>query len=236
MLTEMKGLFKITERQLISYLDYVPIRESHLRVVSPYLFNFMAASGTQIEPMMVKLVELLSPQQIDQNQGDLFGECFRHLNRAGMLMFQKVITKEKALTLQPFMNSNPDWWQAYNSHIKHGLPEGMEKATLGNSLNLHASLFILHSIASLAFEQILSYPDVSYKMKPEQVMDREYWVDLQEGIEKGEIPSRIVMDYRSSEHKARRLNFQEAMRRYTKFDSEIFDYVAVLNPTKFGAL
>src|SRR2546428_11434000 len=172
----MRKLFYISEKRLLEFLEYVPIKKRNLNVESPMIYHMMMSSGPQIEPMMRKLVELITPQHI---RGE-FGECYEILNQKSMLETQKVITKEIGIMLNPFTDSNPLWWQAYNSHTKHRLPEGMEKATLRNLLNIHASLFVLHSIANLRHF-------IWGEMKENRgiFLDKSNWIDLEEDLKNG---------------------------------------------------
>lgn len=232
-LLEMGRLFRIAEKHLKEFLEYVPIKEGNLKVVSPAIFDMMMSDGAQIEPMMVKLVELVNPYQIDPNHPDLFGECYKQLDQNGMLLIQKLITKEEGMIFQPFTNSNPDWWQAYNSHIKHRLPEGMEKATLWNLLNIHAGLFILHSMANLVFRWIVSYPDLPYRLQADKVLDKNSWVDLQEDMARGTVPVWVHIEHDFIQDRASPKNYQELMHYYSGLNSDVFDYVTVLPPNLF---
>ncbi len=142
----MKKLFAVSEKQLAEFLFYVPISNKNLGVESPVIYNIMMSLGPQIEPLMAKIIELIDPKKLPQN----FSDYYDHLNRDGVLKMQSVITREAAMNLSPFNDRNPIWWQAYNNHIKHQLPAGMEKATLDNLLKMHSSVFILHCIANAA--------------------------------------------------------------------------------------
>ncbi len=227
-LLEMRRLFHTTEKHLLEFLEYVPIKKNNLRVISPAIFNMIMESGPQIEPMMAKLIELIKPQQISVD----FANCYQYLDQKGMLSIQRVITREESLIFQPFANSNPNWWQAYNKHVKHRLPEGMEKAKLENLLNMYACLFVLHSMANIADLWIDKYPDVPYRLDPDKVIDKVSWIDLQENIAKGTIPTRVNVEG-SFKDKAYVRDYREIMHYYTQLNSDVFDYVTVLDPNLF---
>jgi hypothetical protein len=172
--------------------------------------------------MMVKLIEILCPQRVDTN----FDQCYKILNQKGMLQIQKVITKEGDIILKPFIDSNPPWWQAYNSHTKHRLPEGLEKATLENLLNIHACLFILHSIATLRH-----YVWGGMKEDRGVFLDKDNWIDLEDDLSKGK--SRICwkMSKLGTSGLEARTDFREVMRESSLITSDVFDYVTVVKLT-----
>src|SRR2546422_7159158 len=127
-LLQMRNLLRRTEKHVMEFIEYVPVADRHLKVQSPVIFNIIMETGPQLEPMMAKLIEKIAPQTVTAD----FDKCFKILNKKGMLAIQKVMTREGGLALKPFTNSNPIWWQAYNSHAKHKLPLGIEKATFEN--------------------------------------------------------------------------------------------------------
>lgn len=172
-LLQMRKLFNITEKHIVEFLEYVPIKEKHMNVESPYIFNMIMESGPQVEPMMQKMVELIKPYQIPDTQ-DLFGECYEHLK--SMLSIQKVVTRDEGIVLRPFSDSNPQWWKAYNNHIKHTLPKGMKKAILKNLLCIHASLFIMHNIVDI-YKKYIVVP--TYKL-----LNSQCWADYEDIFKK----------------------------------------------------
>ncbi len=221
-LLQMRKLFYINEKRLLEYLEYVPIRDKHLDVVSPMILYMMNGSGSQVEPMMAKVIELVSPQQIEAD----FEQCYRILNGQGMLKLQKVATKEEGIVLSPFIDSGPPWWQAYNSHTKHRLPAGLEKATLGNLLHIHAALFILHSIANLI-------PFTWGGMKTDQrgvFLDPNNWVDLENDLKNGKPRICWRLDKHLAGRATQMLDFRDVMNESTRMQSDIFGYVTVVKP------
>ncbi len=43
-LAQMRKLFRIREKQLLEYLEYVPIKSKHLRVESSIIYDMIMAS------------------------------------------------------------------------------------------------------------------------------------------------------------------------------------------------
>lgn len=222
-LLQMKKLFQISEKRLLEFLEYVPIKAKNLDIESPMIYHMMMSSGPQIEPMMTKVIEIIEPQKI---AGD-FDECYKILNKNEVLKLQKVMADDNTI-LNPFTDSNPTWWQAYNSHAKHHLPDGMEKATLKNLLNLHASLFILHSLANL---KRFSWPEQN---KDNGVfLTKDSWIDLEDDLKNNK--PRTCWDISKSkgtssfEHLLK--DYREIMHEVTKMDSAVFEYVTVVKPS-----
>lgn len=183
---QMKRFFNITEKRLLEYLEYVPLKKTHLEVESPYIFSMMMDSGAQIEPMMLKMIEIIKPYKINVHAQDLFGECYRYLNTNHMLSIQKLITKDdEDIILIPFSDSSPQWWKAYNNDIKHKLPQGIKSAKLKNLLYIYASLSIMHDIIDV-FEIYIINPT-------EKIMDSKNWFDSEDDFKKNPYATKMML-------------------------------------------
>jgi len=89
-----------------------------------------------------------------------------------------------AQILKPFNNFNkeqPEWWKAYNE-TKHNFYTSMEKANLGNALNLLAGLLVLNALHFCS----------KYYLSLLQVIDKKYpWTQVLEELTKSKIGTTI---------------------------------------------
>lgn len=103
----------------------------------------------------------------------------------------------------------------------------MEKATLQNLLNIHASLFILHSMTNL---KRFSWPEQNRDNSI--FLAKDSWVDLEEDLNNDK--SKTCWDLSNTRRDlfspSLLKDYREVMHENTKVDSAIFDYVAVVKP------
>lgn len=238
-----RELFRISEKQLLEFLEYVPPKEKHLCVESPVIYHLMMSSGPQVEPMMAKLVELIEPEKYErlviearkvaedrkfpnpQKARPGFSKCYDAIQGKVKLESQKVITKKERLPFQPFTDRYPVWWEAYSSSIKHNPLEELEKAKLENLLNMHAALFILHYMVGLRTRELLFNPR-SHSI----FSSRDNWIELDDCS--GKVRPRAPFKLRTlalftgdNPAAGRKIMAQAA-----GMESGVFDYCTVVDP------
>lgn len=156
------------ENQIIDFLNYIPLVESHLEVFSPKLATIILQTGPEIiNAFNLSVGNLISFSDMN----DMFGEgtLQNDLNALWReeaelktnhksLTFKKYYTfleensyykpskaqvqlkEDTSFILNPFDADIPNWWKIYNG-LKHDKYENLSRATLFETLLCLAGLF-----------------------------------------------------------------------------------------------
>jgi len=141
---EMQKQFRNSEAQFMEFSQIIPYVNNPLNIYSPKMVSLLLYIGPQILGMF----EILK-KQTSSDCGDTFGAYYDAFNEKGMLSCQGFVLEDVRDAILPFDNKEPEWWKAYNHHVKHKMPEGIFKATYDNVINAIGALFILHHIVDM---------------------------------------------------------------------------------------
>lgn len=174
----LRRLYVESEREFIEFTNIIPVDRNPYEVYSPRLWPILLSVGSQVDGMLKLLIEEFN-LDVKSNKFPAMREA---LNTEGMLTAQKITLKEKLEPFNPFAEDNLDWWNAYNA-TKHDLPEGIYKATLGNTIQALGVLFILNHIGNILFMRMSPLTNVS-KDPTDMILMKESWQDFEEEFRK----------------------------------------------------
>jgi hypothetical protein len=156
------------EKQLVDYLEYVPLTNDHKKVYSSKLLRLMLQLGGYIDtafkeisfcPDFDKNNDCLAiRKKTDKNSLITFDTYLSTFEPIFELSRKKVIVKQlQCFSYRPLLidvifpfqvEKNkvvPKWWTAYN-RVKHNMLKGLKNANIENSLSALSGAFLINSI------------------------------------------------------------------------------------------
>src|SRR2546422_9704784 len=174
----MQGLYVESERQFAEFTNIIPLKANPLELYSPRLWGILLSVGSQIDGLLKLLTEEFN---LHVNSEKFPAQC-QALNSGGMLSAQKITLRDKFAPFNPFEEETRGWWEAYNA-TKHDLPEGIYKATLGNTIQALGALFILNHIGNILLMR--TFPGSNVARDPvERVLRKVSWQVFEEEFRK----------------------------------------------------
>ena len=170
----------------------VPMRlNKEMSAVSPKLYFLLMTICGQIESVVIHICKDLNMY----NDKGGFSACYKNLcEKSDVIEKQSVQIVTTREIIRPFgktENGTPSWWASYNK-VKHTIPEGIEHATVKNTVYALGGLYLLLNIYKLIHDR-----------RPKDILDRKCWyhnrklpILLSEDIDKsGDVQD---IDYKSN--------------------------------------
>ncbi|MCJ7630998.1 hypothetical protein MUP77_01160 [Candidatus Bathyarchaeota archaeon] len=158
------------ENEIIDFLNYVPLVESHLEVFSPKLVTIILQAGPEIinafnlsignlrqraaiedwfegSELSTDLDEIwrIEADLRNNNRSLSFKRYYDFLEKHGLPKISKAeiqLRENASFVLNPFIEENPNWWDIYNS-LKHDKYDSLSRATLFETLICLGGLYWL---------------------------------------------------------------------------------------------
>ena len=162
--TDMQQLYQFTEGEFLEFDKIVPMNlNKEMSTVSPKLYFLLMAICGQIESLVIHIC-----RDIDMyNDNDSFFTCYKNLwDKSDVIEKQSVQIITTREIIRPFgktENGTPSWWASYNK-VKHTIPEGLEHATVKNTVCALGGLYLLLNLYKLI-------PRI-----PKDILDTQCWL------------------------------------------------------------
>jgi hypothetical protein len=156
------------EKEIIDFLNYVPLTESHLGIFSPKLAKIILQAGPEILNAFNLSIGNLEPRaKMDEMFGEgglsteiaalwteeaelrknhkslTFNKYYAFLEKHGYYKLSRAevqLTEKPSFVFNPFNEEIPNWWKIYNG-LKHDKYDNMSRATLFETLTCLSGLF-----------------------------------------------------------------------------------------------
>ena len=139
----MQQLYQFTEGEFLEFDKIVPMKlNKEMNAVSPKLYFLLMAICGQIESIVIRICKDID--MYDGNGG--LSVCYKNLwDKSDVMEKQSVQIITTRDIIRPFgktENDIPPWWTLYNK-VKHTIPEGIEYATVKNTIYALGGLYLL---------------------------------------------------------------------------------------------
>lgn len=131
-------------KELETVSDFIEFDEANYQTYSVELAKILMAASSEVDVVMKQICNSLNKRKKHKNIDD-YKKTIKANTIKDFFINEAVVLPRHGLELHPWDNwkgaNNPDWWGAYNK-IKHERNEHFSKATLKNTLNAMAALFV----------------------------------------------------------------------------------------------
>jgi hypothetical protein len=168
--------YKRLQDEFIDATQYFPFEQKHETIWSEFFSDLLTKVGGSVDGFFRKMLEdsrfdsfshvpaLKSgdrPRDINYFR-DFFDPIYQlstvEVKTAYGLTFYGTCRPFEGF-LDPQNDKIPKWWNSYN-HVKHGWYENIEEATLKNTVEALAGLFVLNVLHKESQEYLIKYQDV----------------------------------------------------------------------------
>lgn len=168
--------YKRLQDEFINATQYFPFEQKHETIWSEFFSDFLTKVGSSVDGFFRKMLEdsrfdSFSHVQVLKNSKrkrdinyfrDFFDPIYQlssvEVNTAYGLTFYGAC-RPFAGFLDSKNSKIPVWWDAHN-HVKHGWYVNIEEATLKNTIEALAGLFVLNILHKESQEYLIKYQDV----------------------------------------------------------------------------
>ena len=162
--TDMQHLYQFTEGEFLEFDKVVPMRlNKEMDTVSPKLYFLLMTICGQIESIVIRICKDLDMY----NDKGGFSACYKNLCDTSDVMakqsVQIITTREIIRPFGKAENNTPSWWTSYNK-VKHAIPEGIEHATVKNTVCALSGLYLLLNLYKLIPSR-----------RPKDILCTQYW-------------------------------------------------------------
>ena len=163
---EMQEMYRFTEGEFLKFDEVVPMRlNKEMTTVSPKLYFLLMTICGQVESVVIRICEDLG---IIHKSKSAFFTCYQKLHEnSDVVKRQSVQVAPTREIIKPFIHAKGDpplWWTSYNK-VKHTIPEGIEHATVENTLHALGGLHLLLNL----------YKSIPYR-HPIGIFDTQNWI------------------------------------------------------------
>lgn len=168
--------YKRLQDEFINATQYFPFEQKHETIWSEFFSDLLTKVGSSVDGFFRKMLEdsrfdsfpHVQALKASKRKHDI--NYFRDLFDPIYQLSAVEVTTAYGLTFygscRPFAgfldstnNKIPSWWDAHN-HVKHGWYVNIEEATLKNTIEGLAGLFVLNVLHKESQEYLIKYQDV----------------------------------------------------------------------------
>jgi len=153
------------EKELVDSTRYVPLMNSHNIVWSEFLGDLLVKVGNTIDSFFRFAYTNDTGKPHSSCDINNFRDFFEPKYQLSGVLVEAAYGLTEYGSIKPFkeFNSNikPKWWDAYN-HVKHEWFDCLQEATLENTLNALAGLFILNILYKESQKHLIRSSDVFF--------------------------------------------------------------------------
>ena len=168
--------YKRLQEEFINATQYFPFEQKHEAIWSEFFSDFLTRVGSSVDGFFRKMLEdsrfdsfphvsmlKSSRRRRDINYFREFFDPIYNLSNVEVYTAYGLTFYGACHPFAGFLDSQnnriPSWWNAYN-HVKHGWYVNIEEATLKNTIEGLAGLFVLNVLHKESQEYLIKYQDV----------------------------------------------------------------------------